>query len=103
VHGRAGLHLKEASDLGRGRSHERKDTGGRDARGAVRVGVGRVAGKGGGLGSGSDQSERSGGRNARSTVGVGVGRVAGEGGGLSSRGDQSERASSRDARGAVGV
>ena len=103
VHRRAGLHLKEASDLCRGRSHERKDTGGRDARGAARVGVGRVAGKGGGLGSGSDQSERSGGRNARSTVGVGVSWVAGEGGGLGSRSDQSQGAGGRDARGTVRI
>ena len=70
MHGRAGLHLKEASDLGRGRSHERKDTGGRDARGAVRVGVGRVAGKGGGLSSRGDQSERASSRDARGAIRV---------------------------------
>ena len=103
VHRRAGLHLKEAGDLCRGRSHERKDTGSRDARGAVRVGVGRVAGKGGGLGSGSDQSERSGGRNARSTVGVGVSWVAGEGGGRGTRGDQRKVTGSGDALDALGV
>jgi hypothetical protein len=51
------LHLDEASDLSRDRSHERKDTGGRDARGTVGVRVGRVARESGsGFGSRSDQS-----------------------------------------------
>lgn len=80
--------LKETSDLGRGRGHERKDTSGRDARGAVGVGVGRVAGEGGRHSSGSDQSQGSCSGNAGGSVRVGVSRVARKGGGHSSGRDQ---------------
>jgi hypothetical protein len=82
-------------------SDQGQRSGSRNAGGATRVGVGRVASIGG-AGRRSDQSQRASSRNAGGATRVGVGRVASIGGACG-RSDQGQRSSSRDTRGATGV
>lgn len=66
----------ESCSLCRGCDQSQRSGGG-DARGSIRVGVGWVAGEASAGGSRSDQRQGAVGRNALHTFGVLVGRVAG--------------------------